>query len=80
MPGDTETVNVPHTWNIGKYDDYEGTAWYFRTFEADEALLRNTSRFISAPRSIAPGSGSTASNSDPTRAVTPSITSTSACI
>ncbi len=31
-PSDTETVNVPHTWNVGKYDDYEGTAWYFRTF------------------------------------------------
>ena len=40
MPDDTETVNVPHTWNIGKHDDYEGTAWYFRNFEVDEALLR----------------------------------------
>src|SRR5271163_994440 len=33
VPSDTETVNVPHTWNIGKLDDYEGVAWYFRTFE-----------------------------------------------
>ena len=40
MPAGTETVDVPHTWNIGKYDDYEGTAWYFKTFEVDEALLR----------------------------------------
>jgi beta-galactosidase/beta-glucuronidase len=32
-PGDTEQVAVPHTWNIGKHDDYEGIAWYFRTFE-----------------------------------------------
>lgn len=38
IPVGTETVRVPHTWNIGKYDDYEGTAWYFRTFEAPEAL------------------------------------------
>jgi beta-glucuronidase len=33
MPTGVESVNVPHTWNIGKYDDYEGVAWYFRTFE-----------------------------------------------
>lgn len=26
MPAETETVRVPHTWNMGKYDDYEGTA------------------------------------------------------
>ena len=24
MPGDTETVEVPHTWGIGKHQDYEG--------------------------------------------------------
>jgi hypothetical protein len=33
LPADTESVNVPHTWNIGKYDNYVGKAWYFRTFE-----------------------------------------------
>jgi len=27
-----DTVNVPHTWNIGRYEDFEGTAWYFRGF------------------------------------------------
>jgi len=32
IPTGTESVRVPHTWNIGKYDDYEGIAWYFRTF------------------------------------------------
>jgi beta-galactosidase/beta-glucuronidase len=32
-PTGTEAVRVPHTWNIGKYDDYEGIAWYFRTFD-----------------------------------------------
>jgi beta-glucuronidase len=31
LPSETEVVRVPHTWNIGKYDDYEGIAWYFRT-------------------------------------------------
>jgi beta-glucuronidase len=33
VPDGTEMVRVPHTWNIGKYDDYEGLAWYFRNFE-----------------------------------------------
>jgi Beta-galactosidase/beta-glucuronidase len=33
IPAGTEAVRVPHTWNIGKYDDYEGIAWYFRTFD-----------------------------------------------
>jgi beta-glucuronidase len=33
LPSDTESVNVPHTWNIGKHDNYLGKAWYFRTFE-----------------------------------------------
>jgi len=31
-PDNTELVRVPHTWNIGKYDDFEGLAWYFRDF------------------------------------------------
>jgi beta-glucuronidase len=38
LPDGTETVRVPHTWNIGKYDDFEGTAWYFRSFEVPEEL------------------------------------------
>jgi hypothetical protein len=33
IPTGTEAVRVPHTWNIGKYDDFEGIAWYFRTFD-----------------------------------------------
>jgi beta-glucuronidase len=33
VPDDTETVAVPHTWNIGPHEDFEGTAWYFRTFD-----------------------------------------------
>jgi beta-glucuronidase len=39
MPDDTETVSVPHTWNLGEHADYEGNAWYFRQFDVDEALL-----------------------------------------
>ena len=38
-PSDAESVQVPHTWNVGRHDDYEGTAWYFRTFTASEGLL-----------------------------------------
>src|SRR5579885_920993 len=33
VPEATEIVRVPHTWNIGKYEDHEGLAWYFRTFD-----------------------------------------------
>ncbi len=38
-------VNVPHTWNVmADYADYEGVAWYRRTFvlpaEAEDAHLR----------------------------------------
>jgi beta-glucuronidase len=32
-PDGTQAVRVPHTWNIGEYDDYEGVAWYFRSFD-----------------------------------------------
>jgi beta-glucuronidase len=32
-PADTESVNIPHTWSIGKHDNYLGKAWYFRIFE-----------------------------------------------
>ncbi len=38
LPADTETVRVPHTWNLGRYDDYEGTAWYFKSFTLPEEL------------------------------------------
>jgi beta-galactosidase/beta-glucuronidase len=33
LPADTESVSLPHTWNIGKHDSYVGKAWYFRSFE-----------------------------------------------
>jgi hypothetical protein len=38
-PADAETVRVPHTWNVGKYEDFEGTAWYFKSFMAGEEML-----------------------------------------
>ena len=33
LPAETESVNLPHTWNMGRHDNYLGKAWYFRTFE-----------------------------------------------
>jgi beta-glucuronidase len=38
LPPGTEVVRVPHTWNLGKYDDYEGVAWYFRSLELSPAI------------------------------------------
>ncbi|HKQ53901.1 MAG TPA: glycoside hydrolase family 2 TIM barrel-domain containing protein, partial [Pyrinomonadaceae bacterium] len=38
-PAGTETVRVPHTWNVGKYEDYEGAAWYFKSFAVPSELL-----------------------------------------
>jgi beta-glucuronidase len=34
MPGETESVSIPHTWNVGTHKDYVGVAWYFRHFSA----------------------------------------------
>ncbi|HZF26896.1 MAG TPA: glycoside hydrolase family 2 TIM barrel-domain containing protein [Steroidobacteraceae bacterium] len=34
VPAATDSINVPHTWNIGRDHAYLGTAWYFRSFEA----------------------------------------------
>src|SRR5271167_54623 len=39
IPSETETVRVPHTWGIGKHSDFEGTAWYFKTFALPEEAL-----------------------------------------
>lgn len=33
VPADTETVTVPHTWNVGRLHDYLGVGWYFRRFD-----------------------------------------------
>lgn len=32
VPADAELVSLPHTWSAGKYSNYQGTAWYFKTF------------------------------------------------
>jgi beta-glucuronidase len=32
IPPETESVTIPHTWNIGRLHDYHGVAWYFRKF------------------------------------------------
>ncbi len=29
-PGDTESVALPHTWGVGRHEDFLGTAWYFK--------------------------------------------------
>jgi hypothetical protein len=38
-PSATETVRVPHTWGVGKHEEHEGLAWYFRTFTLPKVLL-----------------------------------------
>ena len=54
LPSGTEPVSVPHTWNIGKYDEYEGVAWYFRSFTAPATSLRGPSTEQDAPANAAP--------------------------
>jgi len=31
-PTDTLSINLPHTWNLGRQDGYLGKAWYCKTF------------------------------------------------
>ena len=31
-PKDTLSINLPHTWNLGRQDGYVGKAWYCKTF------------------------------------------------
>jgi len=38
-PANTRPVDVPHTWNIGKDDDYEGVAWYFKDVTLPASIL-----------------------------------------
>jgi beta-glucuronidase len=38
-PNGCETVSLPHTWNIGAHEDYEGQAWYFKRVDIPKALL-----------------------------------------
>ena len=32
IPEDTESVALPHTWNVGRLHDFLGVGWYFRRF------------------------------------------------
>ncbi len=32
-PPHTDSISIPHTWNIGRRDGYLGKAWYFATFQ-----------------------------------------------
>ena len=32
-PPNADSINVPHTWNLGRHDGYLGKAWYFKTFD-----------------------------------------------
>lgn len=32
LPSESESVDLPHTWNIGKLHDYLGVGWYLRRF------------------------------------------------
>jgi beta-glucuronidase len=40
LPAETESVNLPHTWNLGQHDNYLGEAWYFRTFELPKSAAK----------------------------------------
>ncbi len=33
LPPHTDSVSIPHTWNLGEHDAYLGKAWYFKTFD-----------------------------------------------
>jgi hypothetical protein len=32
-PAHADSVNIPHTWNLGGHDGYLGKAWYFKSFD-----------------------------------------------
>jgi hypothetical protein len=32
IPPGTQSIDVPHTWNVGRLHDYLGVAWYFHRF------------------------------------------------
>jgi hypothetical protein len=38
VPDGAETVEVPHTWGIGRHAEHEGLAWYWRAVSAPVAL------------------------------------------
>ena len=42
VPADVETVDVPHTWGIGKHAEHEGLAWYWKSVAVPPALRGRT--------------------------------------
>lgn len=37
IPEDAERVDLPHTWNVGKYHEFQGTGWYFKSFSSSSS-------------------------------------------
>ena len=38
VPSPVETVDVPHTWGVGRHAEHEGLAWYWRHVSVPKAL------------------------------------------
>ena len=38
VPSPVETVDVPHTWGVGRHAEHEGVAWYWRQVTVPRAL------------------------------------------
>ena len=38
LPAGTRPIDVPHTWNVGRDVDFEGTGWYFRQIDLPASL------------------------------------------
>ena len=38
IPSPVETVDVPHTWGVGRHAEHEGLAWYWRQLRVPPAL------------------------------------------
>jgi beta-glucuronidase len=38
VPSPVETVDVPHTWGVGRHAEHEGLAWYWRRVTVPRAL------------------------------------------
>jgi beta-galactosidase/beta-glucuronidase len=38
VPSPVETVDVPHTWGVGRHAEHEGVAWYWRRVTVPRAL------------------------------------------
>ena len=41
IPAGTESITVPHTWNLGALHDYLGVGWYFLRFDRPSPAARD---------------------------------------